>query len=151
MSHETTKFFAYSTAVFLSRLLQNDTIGFQIPVRSFVYASASIQARILLVFLFGSQFLQILHRNTVGIAMNFDPDLCLGKKKKKKKKKKTVATPPSAWFFMPRHQKVAGYYVIPSEILSVRPSVRLSVCPSVRPSVRQRPPPFLYRQLLLQF
>ena len=35
---------------------------------------------------------------------------------------------------MPRHQKVAGYYVIPSEILSVRPSVRLSVCPSVRPS-----------------
>ena len=54
-------------------------------------------------------------------------------------------------FFMPRHQKVAGYYVIPSEILSVRPSVRLSVCPSIRPSVRQRPPPFLYRQLLLQF
>ena len=53
--------------------------------------------------------------------------------------------------FMPRHQKVAGYYVIPSEILSVRPSVRPSVCPSVRPSVRQRPPPFLYRQLLLQF
>ena len=38
-------------------------------------------------------------------------------------------------FFMPRHQKVAGYYVIPSEILSVRPSVCLSVCPSVRPSV----------------
>ena len=37
--------------------------------------------------------------------------------------------------FMPRHQKVAGYYVIPSEILSVRPSVCLSVCPSVRPSV----------------
>ena len=31
---------------------------------------------------------------------------------------------------MPRHQKVAGYYVIPSEILSVRPSVRLSVRPS---------------------
>ena len=26
-------------------------------------------------------------------------------------------------FIMPRHQKVAGYYVIPSEILSVRPSV----------------------------
>ena len=41
------------------------------------------------------------------------------------------------FLFMPRHQKVAGYYVIPSEILSVRPSVRLSVylsCPSVRPS-----------------
>ena len=38
--------------------------------------------------------------------------------------------------FMPRHQKVAGYYVIPSEILSVRPSVRPSVHPSVRPSVR---------------
>ena len=38
--------------------------------------------------------------------------------------------------FMPRHQKVARYYVIPSEILSVRPSVRLSVCLSVRPSVR---------------
>ena len=37
--------------------------------------------------------------------------------------------------FMPRHQKVAGYYVIPSEILSVRPSVRPSVCLSVRPSV----------------
>ena len=35
---------------------------------------------------------------------------------------------------MPRHQKVAGYYVIPSEILSVRPSVCLSVCLSVRPS-----------------
>ena len=49
--------------------------------------------------------------------------------------------------FMPRHQKVAGYYVKPSEILSVRPSV----CLSVRPSVRQRPPPFLYQQLLLQF
>ena len=35
-------------------------------------------------------------------------------------------------------QKVAGYYVIPSELLSVcpsvRPSVRLSVLPSVRPS-----------------
>ena len=29
-------------------------------------------------------------------------------------------------------QKVAGYYVIPSELLSVCPSV----CPSVRPSVR---------------
>ena len=55
------------------------------------------------------------------------------------------------FIFMPRHQKVAGYYVIPSEILSVRPSVCLSVRPSVRPSVRQRPPPFLYRQLLLQF
>ena len=27
-------------------------------------------------------------------------------------------------------QKVAGYYVIPSELLSVRPSVRLSVRPS---------------------
>ena len=40
------------------------------------------------------------------------------------------------WIFMPRHQKVAGYYVIPSEILSVRPSVRPSVCLSVRPSVR---------------
>ena len=41
-----------------------------------------------------------------------------------------------SWFYiiMPRHQKVAGYYVIPSEILSVRPSVRLSVHPSVRPS-----------------
>ena len=33
--------------------------------------------------------------------------------------------------FMPRHLKVAGYYVIPSEILSVH----LSVCLSVRPSV----------------
>ena len=31
-------------------------------------------------------------------------------------------------------QKVAGYYVIPSELLSVCPSVRPSVCPSVRPS-----------------
>ena len=31
-------------------------------------------------------------------------------------------------------QKVAGYYVIPSELLSVCPSV----CLSVRPSVRQR-------------
>ena len=39
-------------------------------------------------------------------------------------------------FVMPRHQKVAGYYVIPSEILSVRPSV----CPSVRPSVRPSAP-----------
>ena len=39
------------------------------------------------------------------------------------------------FFFMLRHQKVAGYYVIPSEILSVCPSVRLSVCLSVRPSV----------------
>ena len=37
--------------------------------------------------------------------------------------------------FYARHQKVAGYYVIPSEILSVRPSVCLSVRPSVRPSV----------------
>ena len=41
---------------------------------------------------------------------------------------------------MPRHQKVAGYYVIPSEILSVRPSVRPSVCLSVRPSVRPSAP-----------
>ena len=31
-------------------------------------------------------------------------------------------------------QKVAGYYVIPSELLCVCPSVRLSVRPSVRPS-----------------
>ena len=31
-------------------------------------------------------------------------------------------------------QKVAGYYVIPSELLSVC----LSICPSIRPSVRQR-------------
>ena len=36
--------------------------------------------------------------------------------------------------FMPRHQKVAGYNVIPSEILRVRPSVCLSVRLSVRPS-----------------
>ena len=43
---------------------------------------------------------------------------------------------PKDPLFMPRHQKVAGYYVIPSEILSARPSVRLSVCLSVRPSVR---------------
>ena len=34
--------------------------------------------------------------------------------------------------FMPRLKKVAGYYVIPFDILSVCPSV----CPSVRPSVR---------------
>ena len=33
------------------------------------------------------------------------------------------------YFYAPP-QKVAGYYVIPSELLSV--------CPSVRPSVRQR-------------
>ena len=65
--------------------------------------------------------------------------------------KKTIQGNHTFAIFMPRHQKVAGYYVIPSEILSVRPSVRLSVCLSVRPSVRQRPPPFLYRQLLLQF
>ena len=39
------------------------------------------------------------------------------------------------YIFIPRHQKVAGYYVIPSEILSVRPSVRPFVCLSVRPSV----------------
>ena len=32
--------------------------------------------------------------------------------------------------FMPRHKKVAGYYVIPSELLSVCPSVRPSVHPS---------------------
>ena len=38
-------------------------------------------------------------------------------------------------FLCPATKKVAGYYVIPSEILSVRPSVRPSVCPSVRPSV----------------
>ena len=36
------------------------------------------------------------------------------------------------FFFMPRHQKVAGYYVIPSEILSVRPSVCLSVRANIR-------------------
>ena len=47
---------------------------------------------------------------------------------------------PTYAVFMPRHQKVAGYYVIPSKILSVRPSVRLSVCPSVRPSVRPSAP-----------
>ena len=50
----------------------------------------------------------------------------------------------SNWYFwiifMPRHQKVAGYYVIPSEILSVRPSVRPSVCLSVCPSVRPSAP-----------
>ena len=45
-----------------------------------------------------------------------------------------VFTGRTGHFVMPRHQKVAGYYVIPSEILSVRPSVRLSVRPSVRPS-----------------
>ena len=38
--------------------------------------------------------------------------------KKKKKKKSDFKE-----IFMPRHQKVAGYYVIPFEILSVRPSV----------------------------
>ena len=37
-------------------------------------------------------------------------------------------------------KKVAGYYVIPSEILSVRPYVRPSA-----------PPPFFCPQLLLQF
>ena len=31
-------------------------------------------------------------------------------------------------------QKVAGYYVIPSELLSVCPSIRLSIRPSVHPS-----------------
>ena len=39
-------------------------------------------------------------------------------------------------FIMPRHQKSGGYYDIPSEILSVRPSA---------------PPPFVCPQLLLQF
>ena len=34
--------------------------------------------------------------------------------------------------FLPRHKKVAGYYVIPSELLSVCPSG----CPPVRLSVR---------------
>ena len=37
------------------------------------------------------------------------------------------------YFYAPP-QKVAGYYVIPSELLSVYPSV----CPSICPSVRQR-------------
>ena len=37
---------------------------------------------------------------------------------------------PHEYFIMPRHKKVSGYYVIPSELLSVC----LSVCPSVRPS-----------------
>ena len=45
-------------------------------------------------------------------------------------------------FLCPATRKVAGYYVIPSEILSVRPSV------SVRPSA---PPPFVCPQLLIQF
>ena len=42
---------------------------------------------------------------------------------------KKTRTPLKSVFllFMPRHQKVAGYYVIPSEILSVRLSVRPSV------------------------
>ena len=44
---------------------------------------------------------------------------------------KSVAFP----FLCPDTKKVAGYYVIPSEILSVH----LSVCPSVRPSVCQCP------------
>ena len=53
--------------------------------------------------------------------------------KKKSKKKLPISFnffQAESHIFMPRHQKVAGYYVIPSEILSVRPSV----CPSVRPS-----------------
>ena len=43
-------------------------------------------------------------------------------------------------FLCPTTKKVAGYYVIPSEILSVR----LSVHPSA-------PPPFFCQQLFLQF
>ena len=63
------------------------------------------------------------------------------KKKKKKGGKFNLCFLVDFWLrqhgpiFMPRHQKVAGYYVIPSEILSVRPSVCLSVRPSVHPSV----------------
>ena len=38
-------------------------------------------------------------------------------------------------FLCPATKKVAGYYVIPSEILSVRPSVHLSIRPSVCTSV----------------
>ena len=56
-------------------------------------------------------------------------------KKSRKRPKKQFSHIKHYPLFMPRHQKVAGYYVIPSEILSVRPSVRLSVCLSVRPSV----------------
>ena len=39
-----------------------------------------------------------------------------------------------SYIFMPRHKKWRAYYVIPSEILSVRPSVRPSICPSALPS-----------------
>ena len=73
----------------------------------------------------------------LDLGQNVPLSILLCKKKKKKKKKNICRKTwlPSA-IFMPRHQKVAGYYVIPSEILSFRPSVRPSVCLSVRPSVR---------------
>ena len=55
-------------------------------------------------------------------------------------------------FLCPATRKWRGIMLYPPKFwVSVRPSVCLSVCLSVRPSVRQRPPPFLYRQLLLQF
>ena len=51
-------------------------------------------------------------------------------------------------FLCPATRKWRGIMLYPPKFwVSVRPSV----CLSVRPSVRQRPPPFLYRQLLLQF
>ena len=63
-------------------------------------------------------------------------EVCRSNGKLSKASFHTGSINPLDGLFMPRHQKVAGYYVIPSEILSVRPSVRPSVCLSVRPSVR---------------
>ena len=55
-------------------------------------------------------------------------------------------------FLCPATRKWRGIMLYPPKFwVSVRPSICLSVCLSVRPSIRQRPPPFLYRQLLLQF
>ena len=53
-------------------------------------------------------------------------------------------------FLCPATRKWRGIMLYPPKFwVSVRPSVCLSVRPSVRPC--QRPPPFLYWQLLLQF
>ena len=51
----------------------------------------------------------------------------------------TFFQPEAVNIFMPNHKKWRGYYVIPSKLLSVRPSICPSVHPSALPSFMSAP------------
>ena len=106
------------------------------------------------------------HPNPTPAANTAGPSPTITKNSKRSRHCKLSSTIawPSCWLLTRlsfcSQDIYTGFYAPPPESGGVLcytlrnfecPSVRPSVCLSVRPSVRQRPPPFLYQQLLLQF